>query len=111
MSGIECPVCGKIRKIEIMSTPIGWINPPCYNCHDPGWICPHDSGDPFMGKKQVEHSHETVGELDGEPGQPMDHLATHHDFVDPDGDFKRSRRYHQEVHAWLASTTGSEVSI
>jgi hypothetical protein len=42
MAGVACPKCGKIRKIDIISTPDGWNQPPCYNCGDPGYIEPYD---------------------------------------------------------------------
>jgi hypothetical protein len=49
MSGIECPKCGTIRKIEQAFSTDGWHNPPCWYCGDAGWINPgeDEGGDPF----------------------------------------------------------------
>lgn len=43
MSAEPCEVCGNLRKIDIMASPDGWHQPPCYNCGDPGYIEPFDS--------------------------------------------------------------------
>lgn len=51
VSGIECPKCGSIRKIEQVFSTDGWHNPPCWYCGDAGWSNPgeDDDGDPFEG--------------------------------------------------------------
>lgn len=41
MSAINCPKCGKLRKVEQNSTPDGWQNPACGHCGDPGWLEPY----------------------------------------------------------------------
>lgn len=50
MSAIPCPVCGKLRKVEQVSAPEGWVNPQCWNCGDPGWVQPYDEDDPLAGR-------------------------------------------------------------
>lgn len=42
MSAHPCPKCEKLRKVDIFITPDGWIQPPCYNCGDPGYLEPFD---------------------------------------------------------------------
>ncbi len=44
------------------------------------------------------HTHEDVRELDGQPGEFLDHLAEMHGFADEDADLKRSRTKHQQDH-------------
>lgn len=40
MAAEPCKKCGKLRKVDIISTPDGWDQPPCYHCGDPGYIEP-----------------------------------------------------------------------
>lgn len=42
MSAEPCRNCGALRKVDIIWTPDGWNQPPCYACGDPGYIEPHD---------------------------------------------------------------------
>lgn len=58
MSGIVCPNCGAIRKIEQVWTKDGWINPECWSCKDPGWVQPLNASDPFAGRKNKENNAE-----------------------------------------------------
>lgn len=50
MSAIPCPVCQQLRSVEQVSTPDGWLNPPCWNCGDPGWTQPYGQEDPLAGR-------------------------------------------------------------
>jgi len=42
MSALPCGKCGTLRKIEQVTTPSGFENPPCYNCGDPGFTQPYE---------------------------------------------------------------------
>jgi len=50
VSAVPCPECGALRKVEQISTPDGWSNPPCWSCGDPGWLQPYDEDDPLAGR-------------------------------------------------------------
>ena len=54
MSGIACPECGAIRKVEQTFTKDGWVNPACWSCGDPGWLQPLDAEDPLAGRGALE---------------------------------------------------------
>lgn len=60
MSGQVCGVCGKIRKVDIISVPGGWNQPPCYNCGDPGYF------EPDNDRGRYERVYASIEKLEGE---------------------------------------------
>lgn len=42
MAAEPCVKCGKLRKIDIVFTSLGWLQPACFHCGDPGYFEPFE---------------------------------------------------------------------